>query len=187
MHRLAIAAAALFFFLNPGFGCSADQDGEFQYGELEMKAAVEGTWVLTLGEATDPTKEEITLRVTQSREDPTTQTQVQRRTGLVRSAVACSNRSFVASANACVDSSSMPLDVTMVSGPDGYKDAQLSGNLGVHSLIFSQGFFYLSFGTVFFDAQIAPDGTVKSVQRYLKGGGPLEGAVSLVRTATPAN
>jgi hypothetical protein len=185
MHRLAIAAAALVFFLNPGFGCSAD-DPDFQYGEVEMKSAVEGTWVLTLGEATSPSKEEITLRVTQSSKDPSKGAQAQHRTGLIRSAAACENRTFVASAHACDNYSQMPLDVALVGGPDSYKDVRLSGALLVGSLVFTRGTFSLSMGSVSISAEIAPDGNVQSVHGIRNEGGVVP-VVSLVRTSTSTN
>jgi hypothetical protein len=185
MKRLAIAAAALFFFVNPGFGCS-DQDAEYQYGEAEMKAAVEGTWVLTLGEAAGPSNETITVRVVQGRVAQASRNQAPGRRGFIRTASACGTRTFVASANACIDSSDMPLDVTWVDGPDSYKSAALSGSFAVLSLVFTRGQFGLSFGSVSFYADIAPDGSVLTVHGYRNEGGVVP-VVSLVRSATTAN
>ena len=183
MHRLAIAVAALVFFLNPGFGCSSGQEDNYQYGEAEMKTAVEGTWVLTLGASAGSPNEVITVRVAESSKAHADNTRtVNHRRGMIRAAAACGTRTLVASAHACIDSSEMPLDVTLVSGPDSYKAVPLSGNLAVHSLIFSQGSFGLSFGTLYVSADITPDGSVQSLY-----GGHSDGSVipvlSLVRTA----
>jgi hypothetical protein len=176
VRSLAIPLALLAFFLNPGLACT--DEPQFQYGEAEMKAAAEGTWVITLG---NPSNDQITVQVVESSKAQADQIRAARgsREGFISSAFACGNRTFVASAHACIDESTMPLDVVFVSGPDTFKDASMSGGLAVHSLVFSQGDFYLYLGSLSVFASIAPDGTVNT----LSGGSNAASLVSLNRTA----
>lgn len=85
--------------LNPMFGCFATH---FDYSEADMKKAIEGRWKLTI----DRRELEMTVRETKS---------VQRHAsnGLVNSAAACGTRSFVNTAEACIDASSMDVDVAI--------------------------------------------------------------------------
>jgi hypothetical protein len=153
------------------------------HNEAINLSLAEATWVLTLGEAAGSSNEEITVRVTQSSKAQSNATLSQHRTGLIRSAAACGSRTFVASANACIDYSEMPLDVVLVSGPDSYKAASLSGNFRIASLIFTEGTFSLSFGSVNVYAEITRDGTVQSVHGNRSEGGIVP-VLSLLRTAT---
>jgi hypothetical protein len=180
MRRLALSLAALAFFLNPGFACTGQDEPEFNYGEAEMKAAVEGTWVVTVG------ADQITVQVAEGHEAQPNQIQAARPGGhFIRSAHACGNRTFVASANACIDSTSMPLDVTFLSGPDSYRNAVLSGGLTVASTSFSFGYFGLRLGSLSIEAGILPDGTVALAPSpsARDGGNPVTAGVSLVRTS----
>jgi hypothetical protein len=184
MHRLAISMAVLAFFLNPGLACtSGSEEPEFQYGEAEMKSAVEGTWVLVVSRSSTSPTEEITLQLAESSKAQPDKMQVMRngRAGLVRSAAACGTRTFVTSAHACADLSEMPLDVALVNGPADYKDAVMSGRLMVGSLIFTQGDFSLSLGALSVHAAVGPDGTVSTVSAY--EGSSAVSVVSLTRTA----
>lgn len=184
MHRLAIAAAALGFFLNPGFGCTSGPEDDYQYGEAEMKAAVEGTWVVTLEGSAGAPNEEITLQVLGPvhAQPYKTQTVQEGRRGIIRSAAACGTRTFLSSAHACVDSSRMPLTVAMVSGPESYRDAALSGDLSVFSLVFTRGSFGVTLGDLQVWGDITPDGTVLAPFGRHSNGSTVS-VLSLVRTA----
>jgi len=188
MQRLALSLALLAFFLNPGIACVSSDDPDFKYGEAEMKAAVEGTWLLTL-RASDGTVSETTLQIAQS---GTAQAMMSpsgsgnHRTGVIRAAAACGSRTFVKSAGACMDDSMMPLDIAYVSGSPRFQTASLSGSLRVGGLIFTQGYLNLGLGDVTVGALVAPDGTTSSYPATTSplGTGP-DGStvVSLVRTA----
>lgn len=145
-----------------------------------MKAAVEGTWVLTLGtEESAP----LTLQVVESSKAQPDQLHASqgRRSGLVRPAAACGTRTFVASAGACIDSSEMALDVLFVGGPDAYRGVEMSGRLVVRSLTFSRGEYGLTIGNLLVTAQVAPDGTVSAATARQADGSAIPVA-SLVRT-----
>jgi hypothetical protein len=189
MRSLVLSLAVVAFFLNPGVACTSGADEpEYKYGEAEMKSAVEGTWVLTLGTEGSSANQQITVEVVQSSKAQPDQMQVMRgaRTGFIRSAAACGTRTFVASAQACIDSSQMPLDVIFVSGPDAYKGAATSGTLVVPSLVFSRGELNLDLGSVYVHAAIAPDGSVigpvSAGDRGNGGSAVAVSVVSLVRT-----
>jgi hypothetical protein len=182
MRRLALSLALLAFFLNPGFACSPSDEPEFKYGEAEMKAAVEGTWLLTL-RATDGTLSETTLQIAESSKAQAflspTAPGGSHGTGLIRSAAACGTRTIVKSAGACIDMSQMPLDVAFVSGSPRFQGVPITGTLRVDSLIFTQGTLNLGLGDVSVWATIAPDGTTS-----VPSGGTIDATVvSLVRTA----
>lgn len=182
MHRLALSLALLTFFLNPGFACTSSEDPEFKYGEAEMRAAVEGTWLLTL-RASDGTLSETTLQIAESSKAQAFRTTTpggRYRTGVIRSAAACGSRTFVKSAGACTDLSEMPLEVAFVSGNPRFQNASLSGMLLIGSLTFVQGMINLGLGDVSVGATVAPDGTASPL-----GGTSSDGStvVSLIRTA----
>jgi hypothetical protein len=181
MRRLAMSLALVAFLVNPWFACTGQDEPEFTYGEAEMKAAVEGTWVLTL--ASGGANQEITLQVSESNKALPDQMQAMQKSqrSFVRSAAACGNRTFVSSAHACADSSSMPLAVSMVSGPDTYKDAEMSGSLMVGSLNFTRGELGLTLGSLRVFASISPDSTVVGTPSAGDGATSMT-VVSLVRT-----
>lgn len=183
MNRLAMSLAVLAFVFNPGFACTGEDEPAYQYGESEMKSAVEGTWVLSVRQPDGIAVEEITVAVVESSKAQPSQSQSSARlhSGLIRSAAACGTRTFVASAQACIDSSEMPLDVTFVAGPDNYENAPMSGQLAVHSLIFSLGHLQLTLGGLSVNAEIGPDGSVLSANGR-QGDGTVVTVVSLARS-----
>ena len=94
----------------------------------------------------------------------------------LREAHACGNRTLVASAHACIDSSEMPVTVRFESGSGSLGNSviwnessaagSLAGNLRVDSLIFDWGRLDLKLGEVRITAEIASDGTVRSASVY---------------------
>jgi hypothetical protein len=46
-HPLVWIVGFTAFAMNPAFACSSSDGDEFEYGEAEMIAAVQGTWKLT--------------------------------------------------------------------------------------------------------------------------------------------
>ncbi len=128
--------AAAVFFLNPSFGC--DGEPEFQYGAEEMRAAIEGTWNLTLSYS-DGQQVVLTVAIAQDSGTPSAEATSDGHGELIRPAAACGTRTLVKSASACASSTEMPLAVTFVSGDETFRTAAMRGNLVVHSLIFTQG------------------------------------------------
>jgi hypothetical protein len=115
MLRRAVVGivGVLALVLSPFYGCHAET--RFDYDEDDMRAAVEGTWVLRVPATETAAAREITFTLTQA-------SKVARRgdDGIfsVRAASACSSRTFVRPAHACIDSTTMPLDVEVRGAPD---------------------------------------------------------------------
>jgi hypothetical protein len=158
MKSLAWIAALAFFLMNPGFACGPGEP-QYQYGAAELRAAIEGDWALTIT-PTGGAPVQHTLNIKQATKAPGASASTGRG-GLVRAAYACGNRTLVASADACIDSTSMPLVVTVSSGTPPVT-ATTTGTFNVMSLVFTRGTLYTSAGGVDVRAEIDADGTVFS-------------------------
>ncbi|HEX4403687.1 MAG TPA: hypothetical protein VH560_02595, partial [Polyangia bacterium] len=88
----------------------------------------------------------MTLRLAQAASAPAQEARARGR-ALVRAAYACGNRTLVASASACIDSSSMPLAVTFVSGDASFATGPFSGTFIVESTTFTEGGLELTIGS----------------------------------------
>jgi hypothetical protein len=84
--------------LNPMFGCD-----QFTFNETDMKRVIEGHWKLTLE------KRDLDMTIRESR----TAKRHASRDGIFNSAEACGTRSFVNTADACVDDTEMTVDVAI--------------------------------------------------------------------------
>src|SRR4051812_39013776 len=94
--------------LNPWFGVTSG----FDFDEAEMRAAIEGTWRLTV----PPTRgapRDITFRIAQG---TAARPSLGLSRALVSPAAACGTRSLVRNAGACLDSTDMPLEITILAG-----------------------------------------------------------------------
>lgn len=170
MRRLALLPALVAFILNPS-ACSQASDPEFQYGAEELRAAVEGTWDLTLTADSGATAA-LALTFKQGAAAGHARNDQFRGPVLLREAHACGTRTLIKSAAACVDATDMPLDVAFESGDTALDGAtlwdeargasSLAGNFRVYSLIFTQGELDLTLGDVRVTAQLRDDGTVTS-------------------------
>lgn len=128
----------LAFFLNPSFACGGAED-DFQFGVNEMRGAVEGTWQAALT-FPDGHQSSVVFTISQGAQQASAATILRvkpPRTSWVASAYACSDRTFVRSASACVPVSSMPLDGTFVSGDATFQSAAIRGVLNVYGLALS--------------------------------------------------
>lgn len=161
MRRLALALALIGFVVNPGVGCGPGEP-EFHYGAAEMRAMVEGTWELGLRNP-DGSTSTVVVTVKQGAGEKAA---ARRPLGLVRPAMACGSRSLVRDANACMDETVMPLDVTMVSKDSPYSGATLSGAFTIYSLILGPGQLYIYLGKLAVGGTVAPDGTVTGLSNY---------------------
>lgn len=127
IRPLAIAAGLLALLLNPGLGCGED----FDFGEAEMRRAVEGTYDLTLpGEAAP----RATFTLSFGKGDMTLVQQAQ-----------CSTRSFVASAGACSSTTTMNFNGTVVAGIDTYKGRKVTGFFNVQGYQYRGGQLHVVF------------------------------------------
>jgi hypothetical protein len=154
---LFLALAFVGFLVNPSVGCSPGSDGtKFHYGAPEMKAAVEGTWELGLSDSS-----KVTLTIAQGEGAPTTTAQGS--LGLVRPAMACDDRTLVKSANACVDTTFMPLDVAVVDVDPAFSQSETHGTFITSGTEFNGGSLNLTLGALSIMAAVTPEGTVRSL------------------------
>jgi hypothetical protein len=181
MRRLIVSLAVLTFFVNPGIACGPD-DPEFQYGEADMRATVEGNWRVAWTNP-DGSSYELSLAIREGAASLGGGTQVllprQPRARLVRTASACGTRTFVRSAGACIDASQMPVEVAYVSGDPAYQTAVMSGTFNVAGLSFVYGQLSLGLGGLTVNATIERNGTVTSAGGY----GP-DGVVTVALSRT---
>ena len=77
----------------------------YHFGDAELRAAVEGTWRITI-----PNHAPITITLAQSAQAEHADR------GWIHTAAACGTRSLVRTAGACVDATRMALDVAIVDG-----------------------------------------------------------------------
>ncbi|HTA19176.1 MAG TPA: hypothetical protein VK989_07770 [Polyangia bacterium] len=159
MRRALWLVPVAIFFLNPGFACGPPEP-QYQYGAAEMRAAVEGSWSFTLTPITAGASKTVTLRIAQSTTAPAQEARAPGR-AFVRAAYACGNRTLVASASACVDSSSMPLAITFVSGDASLTNGPFSGMFIIESTTFVDGRLDLTVGSYQLSMQVRADGTIE--------------------------
>jgi hypothetical protein len=131
-----------------------------------MRAAVEGTWRLSLdGRVT-------TLRITQGG-----QVDVHAARELLKSAAACGSRTLIQSANACMTDTRMPLHIVALAGPP----LPVEGTFMVVSTKFTRGDLELTIGDAHVEARLLPDGTVLDAEAFIGIGPGNERKVSLQR------
>jgi hypothetical protein len=164
MRRLAWAIPVALFLLDPSFACGPAEP-QYQYGAAEMRAAVEGTWSFTILPDGATTPVQVTVQIAQAASAPGAQARARGR-GLVRAAHACGNRTLVKSAAACIDSTTMPLEVRYLAGDASFATAALSGTFEVMSLVFETGSTRLELvlGDYHLESEISPGGTLVNPQ-----------------------
>lgn len=139
--KLAIITAIVLgtLALNPWFGCTQPS---YDYSEADMKRVIEGRWRLTFDKRT------LDLTITEAHP-------VERHAsgGLVQSAAACGSRSFVNTASACYDSSTMEVEVATATGKN-------RGRFTVAGLRFDRGFFDVEIDKLFISAELGADGQI---------------------------
>jgi hypothetical protein len=165
MRRLMLFLTVLAFFVNPGLACTSTDDGTFQFGEAEMRTAVEGRWQIDWNVAGGASTS-VTVDILEGGVGYDGGASVMRpsgqRHGFIRSAAACDSRTFVRSAGACVDVSRMDLQVAYVSGDSALQAEPIGGTFSVYGLSFGTGYLHLVFGKTSVSVGLGPDGTVRS-------------------------
>jgi hypothetical protein len=154
LAAVSLGLAAL--VLSPFAACSLEPPWEF--GAREMRAAVEGTWTIRSPADPDTPGREYTVIITQS-DEPRRAAASTRGWSLVAPASACGSRSFVRTASACVDGSSMPLDVQLVDG----RMSLSSGDLVVLGRSFHSGRLEATVDGLPLRATISPGGGASDV------------------------
>jgi len=153
--RLALAStfAAAAFLLNPlAIGCISNDDPEFTFSDTEMRAALAGEWTLTAAGSTS------TVRFEQAATSPTA-SRSPSSTSWLATAHACGTRTLIASANACIDVTEMPLRIVVLDGPLS-SSSSLSGTLRVYGTSFMRGELELTASGATANAQISPTGEI---------------------------
>jgi hypothetical protein len=161
MKKLLVAVLGLAaLVLSPVAACSmfSERDPVFEFGGAEVRAAIEGTWTITVP-AWEPgaPRVDYTVVITQGR-GPVAQRSA--RPSLVAAATACSERSLVRSASACGDSTKVPLDVQIVNAPSSHGSR---GELVVWGTRFHQGRLEATIDGLTLAAQISAGGTATKV------------------------
>ncbi|HET7505253.1 MAG TPA: hypothetical protein VFK02_29745 [Kofleriaceae bacterium] len=150
---LAVTLGLAALVLNPWFGVTSGYD----YGAPEMRAAIEGTWQLTLAPGDGP-RREITFRIAQGAEPK----QPQASSGLVRPAAACGSRSLVRNAEACMDLSEMPLEITVIDGGPPAREVG-SARFMVPGTTFTKGWLEAQIADVVVTGSVTPSGEASGV------------------------
>ena len=147
-----IGLAAL--VLNPVFGVLAGPS----FGADELRAAVEGTWRLTV-RGDDGAARTVTFRLAQGSEVEGEHASAH---ALVRPAAACGRRTLVKSAGACLDSTRMPLEVTLLADGGQRREAE-GGELRVMGTQFDHALLSVRVAELEVSASVTPAGEVQSV------------------------
>jgi hypothetical protein len=166
------------FMLNPAFACAPNSNDEFQYGASELRAAVEGTWQVTLNPNGQPTSM-VTIRIEQGTGQPSA---LHGGTGvrLVRAAAACGTRTLVRPAGACVSITVMPLGGSVQGGDETLRAAMVSGQFEVPGIAFSEGWIELEIGPHRLRGTLSPTGVASDVTLW-DATGAANGSVALTR------
>ena len=143
----------------------------FDYDDAELRAAIEGTWRLTL-----PGHESLVLSIAEAKTSPQHSSR-----SFVRSAAACGHRTFVRSAEACMDDTEMELVVTTEPA-----SAPGHGRIYVTGRTFQAGRLELELPEFNVFGRVQPGGSSFDVQAYGLAGGTWASGVpgaTLVRVA----
>jgi len=152
MRKLLVAVIAVavflitpYFLLNP----------PYWFGEAELRAAVEDTWTLELVPDEGP-RERFAFKIEQARSAP----HAARDRGWIRPASACGHRTFIRSAEACLDGSELALTLTALGR---HRPASLRGSFHVTGTTFKTGRLQLAIDGLAVRARISPAGEVLEV------------------------
>jgi hypothetical protein len=116
--------AFLVFAVNPGIGCRSE---EFEFGEAEMRRAVEGRWQATIaGEAA--------VDLVLGSESAGLQQQH------------CQQRQFVRDAGACATVTTLGVVGRVTAGPASYRDLAVAGSFMAFGLTYQGGVLRLRIG-----------------------------------------
>jgi hypothetical protein len=154
VRKLVVAAiAAAVFLITPYF--LYEHSTAFHFGAAEMRAAVRGTWRIELSPAAGPSRS-ITFTIDQA----ATPAHAERARAWIRPASACSHRTLVRSAEACLDTTDMQLTLVVLGG-----DRSLSptAKLRVIGTTFERGELELDVDGRFVQASISSAGAVLGV------------------------
>jgi hypothetical protein len=128
------------------------------FGADELRAAVEGTWRLTVRDE-NGAEGTVTFRLAQGSEVEGEHASAHT---LIRPAAACGRRTLVRSAGACKDITRMPLEVTLIA--DGGERRQAgAGEITVVGTTFAEADLRVRVPHVWVSASVTPAGEARSV------------------------
>jgi hypothetical protein len=140
-HLLVWVLGFTVFAMNPALACYSSGIDEFEYGEAEMMAAVEGTWQVTFARPEETSA--ITFRV-------------ERGTALNGALAApfgltpqCETRTFTRPAGACSPTSQLALTANIVDAAPPLDATEGKGWYTVHNVKYTGGRMMLTFGASF--------------------------------------
>lgn len=166
LHVASTAIFLLVFVVDPA-GCGPATD-DFSFGETEMVASIQGTWRIDVAATDGGGPSSLTIEMRQAEgtgtavDAPPVRHRPWLRSGGVRRAYACGSRTFVKSAGACTDSSSISVRATVRTGNDLLPtDTIFTGDYVVQGTKFGMGELRLSSHPVLsIFAVIEPTGNV---------------------------
>jgi hypothetical protein len=139
-HPLIWVLGFTAFAMNPALACSSSPEDEFDYGEAEMIAAVQGTWQVTVTPP-DARISTVTFRVERG---TAPNGALAAPPGLTPQ---CGTRTFTRPAAACVSSSQLALAASIVNADPPLDISEGKGWFTVRSLKYTGGQMTLTFGT----------------------------------------
>jgi hypothetical protein len=148
--------------LNPVFGVLAGPS----FGAEELRAAVEGTWQLTVRGEVGAART-VTFRLAQGSEVEGGHASAR---ALIRPAAACGHRTLIKSAGACKYGTRMPLEVTLIAEGGERRQAE-AGELLVFGTRFDQGLLRVPVAELEVSASVTPAGEVRSAVSSLGDAG----------------
>lgn len=154
MRKLGVLVfACVVFVFNPAFLCGAEP---FDFGQADMTAAIAGTWKLTVDDNAP-----LEFKLELPRPQQQLLQQHSRAQGFIGDAAACATRSFVADADACMDTSKMKLVLVAL---DGKPVPRITAEFEVNGRKFTRGWLtFVRDDRPVFSAAVLRDG---SVTRY---------------------
>lgn len=161
------------FLSNPA-ACESGDD--FQYGEKELKSAVEGTWNVSI----EPARGGLILFTVRLEQASAVAASAGAGLAFPAGAGACTNRTLVKSAGACVSITEMPLTGEVTEGDAQIRGQPVTGQLFVPSLTFIQGELSLRAGLHNVSATLSSDGVVSNLRTTYPGD-----RGSMIRIARP--
>jgi hypothetical protein len=150
---IATVIAGVAFVVNPLFACHVVHLDDYEFGEKEMRTAVEGNYELVMKPARGP-RQTMTFQLRQKGAANRHSS-----TSWITTAAACDHRTFVASAEACLDTSEMELEFLAVHGDLAPKNAGFQV-IGIH---FDRGTLHFDVGDDYVVAHIGPTGAILDV------------------------
>jgi hypothetical protein len=192
-RKLVVAVAfAVAFVINPGYFAGCIGDSEPNFGEPEMLDALAGANAMGPWRfEQDGARYEAELVLTQQQGDDSES--AGRGSPLSTRALACSSRTFMQSAAACVTASIMPLDGTLTlrrvdqePATELASDLALEGELAVYGLELGNAYIHLEHGFISIDLRAADGRRFELMEFHATNVGTTFANIAFSRDTPPA-